>query len=146
MEDALRRAALRTVARFLGAFYTGELPTLLGVGRPDGRRGTRTATVLSTVGEVRYSRAYVPGGKVPFPLDEAIGVVCGCTPPMAALLSRAGAMLQSYDAAGETVTAASGVPVTGRRIHRLVSAVADGEREWAAARPKDASEHDVINL
>ena len=146
MEDALRRAALRTVARFLGAFYTGELPTLPGVGRPDGRRGTRTATVLSTVGEVRYSRAYVPGGEVPFPLDEAIGVVCGCTPPMAALLSRAGAMLQSYDAAGETVTAASGVPVTGRRIHRLVSAVADGEREWAAARPKDASEHDVINL
>lgn len=146
MEDALRRAALRSVSRFLGAFLTGELPSLLGVGSPDGRRGTRTATVLSTVGEVRYSRAYVPGGRMPFPLDEAIGVVCGCTPPMAALLSRAGAMHQSYEAAGEAVTAASGVTVTGRRIHRLVSAVADGEREWAAGRPRDASEHDVINL
>lgn len=36
--------------------------------------------------------------------------------------------------------------MAGCRFHRLVSAVADGEREWAAARPKDASEHDVINL
>lgn len=82
--------------------------------------------------EARCSRAYVPGGEAPFPLDEALGIVGGCTPPMASLLSRAGAMPQSYDAAGEMVTAASGVWVTGRRVHRLVSGVADAEAEWAA--------------
>ena len=119
---------------------------MLGVERPDGRHGTRAVTVLSTVGEVRYSRAYVPGGEVPFPLDEALGIVGGCTPPMASLLSRAGAMHQSYDDAGEMVSAASGVTVTGRRVHRLVSDVADAEAEWAAKRPKDAAEHDIINL
>lgn len=119
---------------------------MLGVERPDGRHGTRAVTVLSTVGEVRYSRAYVPGGEVPFPLDEALGIVGGCTPPMASLLSRAGAMHQSYDDAGEMVSAASGVAVTGRRVHRLVSDVADAEAEWAAKRPKDAAEHDIINL
>lgn len=146
VEDALRAAAMRAAARFLGEFYTEELPPMLGVERPAGRRGTRAATVLSTVGEVRYSRAYVPGGEAPFPLDEALGIVGGCTPPMASLLSRAGAMLQSYDAAGEMVTAASGVRVTGRRVHRLVSGVADAEAEWAARRPKDAAEHDVINI
>ena len=96
--------------------------------------------------EARCSRAYVPGGEAPFPLDEALGIVGGCTPPMASLLSRAGAMPQSYDAAGEMVTAASGVRVTGRRVHRLVSGVADAEAEWAARRPKDAAEHDVINI
>ena len=53
-EDALRTAALRAIARFLGAFYTEELPSMLGVERPDGRHGTRAVTVLSTVGEVRY--------------------------------------------------------------------------------------------
>ena len=137
---------MRMVARFLGEFYTEELPQMLGVDRPAGRHGTRTTTVLSTVGEVKYSRAYVPGGEVPFPLDEALGIVGGCTPPMAALLSRAGAMLQSFDDAGEMVTAASGVTVTGRRIHRLVSDVADAEAEWAAKRPKDAEEHDIINI
>lgn len=146
VEEALRAAAMRAVARFLGEFYTEELPPMLGVERPAGRRGTRAATVLSTVGEVRYSRAYVPGGEAPFPLDEALGIVGGCTPPMASLLSRAGAMLQSYDAAGEMVTAASGVRVTGRRVHRLVSGVADAEAEWAARRPRDAAEHDVINI
>ena len=119
---------------------------MLGVERPDGRHGTRAVTVLSTVGEVRYSRAYVPGSEVPFPLDEALGIVGGCTPPMASLLSRAGAMHQSYDDAGEMVSAASGVAVTGRRVHRLVSDVADAEAEWAAKRPKDAAEHDIINL
>ena len=119
---------------------------MLGVERPDGRHGTRAVTVLSTVGEVRYSRAYVPGGEVPFPLDEALGIVGGCTPPMASLLSRAGAMHQSYDDAGEMVSAASGVAVTGRRVHRLVSDVADAEAEWAAKRPKDAAGHDIINL
>lgn len=137
---------MQMIARFLGDFYTKELPSMLGVDRPTGRHGTRTTTILSTVGEIKYSRAYVPGDEVPFPLDKALGIVGGCTPPMAALLSRAGAMFQSFDDAGEMLTAASGITVTGRRIHRLVSDVADAEAEWVAKRPKDATEHDIINL
>jgi hypothetical protein len=97
---------------------------------------------------VSYERAYVkgPGGKRSFPLDEKLGVVCACTPPMAALLSRAGATCHSYEAAGDLVSESSCVGVSGRRIHRVVDAVADAEAKWAAERPKDGERPAVLNI
>lgn len=148
VEEALRSAALRSVAHFLGSFYSGELPGLVGLEAPEGSRGRRPVTVLSTVGEVTYSRAHVRNaeGRWCFPLDAALGIVAGCTSPMAALLSRAGATAPSYEEAGEFTTRASGVSVPGRRVHRVVEAVADAERKWTAERPRDATEADVLNV
>ena len=95
-----------------------------------------------------YSRAHVRDakGRWSFPLDEALGIVAGCTSPMAALLSRAGATAPSYEEAGEFASRASGLSVPGRRIHRVVEAVADAERKWVAERPRDDSEPDVLNI
>lgn len=102
--------------------------------------GRREVTVLSTVGEITYSRPYVtgPDGKRSFPLDTAMGVVAGCTPAMASLLSRAGAMNQSYESAGENASKMMGVHVEGRRIHRVVDAVSDEELKWIAERPVES--------
>lgn len=124
----------------LGRFYTNELPALLGLSNAPGGCGRREVTVLSTVGEITCSRPYVtgPDGKRSFPLDTAMGVVAGCTPAMASLLSRAGAMNQSYESAGENASKMMGVHVEGRRIHRVVDAVSDEELEWIAERPVES--------
>ena len=140
LEETVREAALKTAARFLGRFYTNELPALLGLSNAPGGCGRREVTVLSTVGEITYSRPYVtgPDGKRSFPLDTAMGVVAGCTPAMASLLSRAGAMNQSYESAGENASKMMGVHVEGRRIHRVVDAVSDEELKWIAERPVES--------
>jgi len=71
VEETLESAALRSVARFLGSFYTDELPSVVGLARPAGSCGRRSVSVLSTVGEVTYSRAHVRDaeGRWSFPLD-----------------------------------------------------------------------------
>ena len=149
MEDVVKSAALHSVATLLGRFYSDELQSLLGMKPPSGGCGRRPVTVLSTVGEITYSRAYVKDaeGNRSFPLDEVLGVIAGCTPAMASLLSRAGAMDQSYERAGENATRMIGVEVCGRKIHRVIDTVSDIELDWIKNRPAETcTKDDILNL
>lgn len=122
---------------------------MLGISNVPGGCGRRKVTVLSTVGEITYSRQYVRGadGKRGFPLDAAMGVVAGCTPAMASLLSRAGAMNQSYGVAGDNASKMMGIHIEGRRIHRVVDAVSDEELKWIAERPvQPCPKGDILNI
>ncbi len=82
VEGDLRAAALSFAAKVLGTLMSGPLQQAAGVDAPSGRRGTRTTTILASVGEVSYTRARVPGSapQPRFPADEALGLICRCTP------------------------------------------------------------------
>lgn len=152
MEETLRSAALAHVARILGLFYSHELPALLGLQMPAGGHGKRTRNILTTLGPVTYTRAYTatdgPYGRTirSFPLDEALGITEGCTPAMAAMISWAGACFGSYDEAGGALDRLAGVVVPGRRVQRLVNAVAERESAWIAARDRETIQGGILNI
>jgi len=64
-----------------------------------------------------YHRAAAGAGR--YPLDEALGLVEGCTPMLARLMSRAAAQ-SGYQEASEDLRVYGGIVVSGRQIHRLV--------------------------
>ncbi len=144
----MKTAALHDAARILGKFYTEVLPQVLGVDRPDGGHGTRTRTVLSTVGPVEITRAYVAdgdGGRS-FPLDDAMGLVGGCTPAAAGLACWAGAQSASYGLAGAALARLAGLAVPGRRVQRLVNLCAEEAAAWAAERKREDHAGGILNL
>lgn len=154
IEETLKSAALAHAARLLGLFYSRELPGLLGLEAPIGGRGLRERDILSTLGPLSYQRAYAatngPQGKTlrNFPMDEALGITEGCTPAMAGMATWAGASLGSYDEAAGALERLAGVTVPGRRVQRLVNAVAEKERAWIAARARDkqADTGGILNI
>lgn len=148
VEETLKAAALASAAQLLGLFYSKELPALLGLDAPSGGRGVRNRTVLTTVGEVTYTRAYTAasGGGHRFPLDEALGITEGCTPAMASMMSWAGARFDSYDIAGEALGRLAGLEVPGRRVQRMVNTVAEREAAWIAKRATDKAAGGILNL
>jgi len=144
----LKAAALRDAARILGKFYTEVLPFVLGVDHPCGGHGTRTRTVLSTVGPVEITRAYVvngDGGRS-FPLDDAMGLVGGCTPAAAGLACWAGAQSASYDLAGAALAKLAGLAVPGRRVQRLVNLCAQDAADWTAGRKREDHAGGILNI
>lgn len=132
----------------LGLFYSQELPALLGLEAAGGGHGLRSRTVLTTVGEVAYTRAYTADadGTRRFPLDEALGITDGCTPAMASMMTWAGASFGSYDTAGEALERLAGLTVPGRRVQRVVNSVAEREAAWIAAREPDRAAGGILNL
>jgi len=136
----------------MGLFYSCELPVLLGLSAPDERCAERSRTILTTVGAVTYTRAYTAcagadGKSVRrFPLDEALGITEGCTPAMASMVTWAGARFGSYDEAGEALARLAGVAVTGRRVQRMVNAVAENEAAWVAARSPSGEKGGIHNI
>jgi len=148
VEETLKAAALRDAARILGKFYTEILPRVLSVDHPEGGHGTRTRTVLSTVGPVQITRAYVVNGdgERSFPLDEAMGLVGGCTPAAAGLACWAGAQSASYDLAGAALARMAGLAVPGRRVQRLVNLCAEEAAAWAAERGREDHAGGILNI
>ena len=148
VEETVKTAALRDAARILGKFYTEILPGVLGVDHPDGGHGTRTRTVLSTVGPVEITRAYVVNedGKRSFPMDVAMGLVGGCTPAAAGLACWAGAQSASYDLAGTALAKLAGLAVPGRRVQRLVNLCAADAAAWAAKRKREDHAGGILNI
>lgn len=67
------------------------------------------------------------GGRAP--LDEALGIVEGCTPALARLMCRAGA-LEHYEAAAASLNEYSGLAVKGRRIQRMVNRLGPQMAQW----------------
>ena len=121
---------------------SGPLQEAAGVDAPSGRRGIRSASVLTSVGEVSYARAYVPGGgsQSPFPADEALGLVGRCTPAAAKLLCHEAARSQSYLQASENIALAAGIAVSSSSIHRLVRTVGPDMEAWALSRTPPPAE------
>ena len=115
---------------------SGPLQEALGVAAPVGRRGNRTTNVLTTVGEVSYTRAYVrdarEGGH--FPADEALGLVRGCTPGAAMMLCHEAARSQSYLQASESLSLVGGLEVSPSTIHRLANDVGPDMERWTSER------------
>ena len=81
---------------------------------PAGRRNT----VDSVFGPLVLRRNYYsPRDRAP--LDVSLGIVEGCTPGLARLMCRAGA-LEPYQEASRSLAEYCGVPIEGRRIQRLI--------------------------
>ena len=135
-ETRLRDTALGFAARMVGLALSGPLQRAAGVDAPPGRREQRTTGILSAVGEVRYTRWYAgdtQGGRE-FPAEEALGLVCGCTPGAAERLCHMGAKSQSYGEASTSLTLLSGIVTSPNTIQRLVSVVGPDMAAWARAR------------
>lgn len=139
-ETRLREAALSFAAKALGELMSGPLQNTAGVDAPRGRRELRTTGVLSAVGEVSYTRWYVAGadGSRSFPADDALGIVCGCTPGAAKRLCHMGAKSQSYAEASESLELLAGIRVSPNTVRRLVAAAGPDMADWAGERQPTA--------
>jgi hypothetical protein len=115
---------------------SGPLQEALGVAAPAGGRGSKTINVLTSVGKVSYTRAYVrdtkAGGR--FPADEALGLVRGCTPTAAMMICHEAARSQSYQQASEGLSLVGGLEASSNTIHRLVNCVGPDMERWAFER------------
>jgi hypothetical protein len=74
------------------------------------------------------------GGRAP--LDEVLGIVEGCTPALARLMCRAGAV-EHYAAAAASLNEYTGLAVKGRRIQRMVKRLGPQMAQWP--RPRAAA-------
>ena len=96
----------------------------------------RPTTVDTLFGPMCVRRNYYTdgqgGGRAP--LDEALGMVEGCTPALARLMCRAGA-LEHYEAAAASLKEYSGLRVNGRRIQRMVTRLGPQMAQWPRPSP-----------
>jgi len=79
-----------------------------------------------------YSRRDPAGGRAP--LDESLGVVEGCTPGLARLMGRAGA-LEPFEDASQSLEIYCGLTIEGRRIQRLVQHLGPEFAQWTRSQP-----------
>jgi hypothetical protein len=94
--------------------------------------GQRVNTVESLFGPLTLRRNYYScreGGAGRVPLDESLGVIEGCTPGLARLMCRAGA-LEPYEEASRSLEVYCGITIEGRRIQRLVQRVGPQFAQW----------------
>jgi hypothetical protein len=96
----------------------------------------RPLTVDTLFGPLCLRRNYYTGGqgRGRAPLDEALGIVEGCTPALARLMCRAGAV-EHYEAAAESLHDYSGVTINGRRIQRMVNRMGPQMAQWPRPSP-----------
>lgn len=115
---------------------SGPLQRAAGVAEPPARKELRTKSILSAVGEVDYTRWYVEetDGTRGFPADEALGIICGCTPGAAKRLCHMGAKSQSYGEASQSLELLAGLRVSPNTIQRLVGEVGPQMAVWAQER------------
>jgi hypothetical protein len=135
-ETRIRDASLGFAAKMVGDAMSGPLQRAAGVEQPPGRKEQRTCLILSAVGEVSYTRWYAVNerGEWHFPADDALGIVCGCTPGAAMRLCHMGAKSQSYAEASESLALLSGIQASPNSIHRLIGEVAPDMAKWADER------------
>jgi hypothetical protein len=69
------------------------------------------------------------------PLDQALGIVEGCTPALARLMCRAGAV-EHYEAAAQSLNECAGLTINARRIQRIVNRLGPQMAQW----PRPSSE------
>lgn len=132
----MRDAALAFAAKSLGTLLSGPIQRALRVDQPAGRRELRTTGILSSVGDVQFTRWYVRRPDRPwcFPADEALGFVGGCTPGAAARLCEMGARSQSYAEASGALRLLSGIQTSANTIQRVIQTVGPKMAVWAENR------------
>jgi hypothetical protein len=91
----------------------------------------RSTTVDTLFGPLCLRRNYYTDGqgRGRAPLDEALGIVEGCTPALARLICRAGAV-EHFEAAAESLHEYSGLTINGRRIQRMVHRLGPQMAQW----------------
>jgi hypothetical protein len=133
LELGIREALLRDGRRALEDLLNDAHWKVEGDRARPGEKGYagRPNQVDSLFGEVTLRRNYYTdgqgGGRAP--LDEALGLVEGCTPALARLMCRAGAM-QHYEAAAQSLNEYTGLSVEGRRIQRMVNRLGPQMAQW----------------
>ena len=143
LEEKLRAALREDGRRCLEELLNDPSVNVPGDATQPGERGhaQRLNTVDSLFGplELRrnyYRRADPPSGRVP--LDQSLGLIEGCTPGLARLMCRAGA-LEPFAEASQSLQEYVGVRVSGRRIQRLVQVLGPDFVRWSQRQPAPAS-------
>jgi hypothetical protein len=133
LEFGLREALRRDGRRALGELFNDPNWRLKQDQTRPGEKcyAARPVTVDTLFGELCLRRNYYTdgqgGGRAP--LDEALGIVEGCTPALARLMCRAGAV-EHYEAAAQSLNEYSGLQVHGRRIQRMVNRLGPQMGQW----------------
>ena len=139
LQDALRQDARRCLEELLNdpAVKVPDDHTRPG----ESCHAGRVNTVSSIFGPLTlrrnyYSRRDREGGRAP--LDESLGVVEGCTPGLARLMCRAGA-LEAYEDASQSLEIYCGLTIEGRRIQRLIQRLGPEFAQWTGSQPAPKS-------
>ncbi len=135
LRDALRVDACRCLTELLNdpAVHVPGDQTRPG----ESCHAGRVNTVESLFGPLVLRRNYYRhreqgGGRAP--LDESLGVVEGCTPGLARVMCRAGA-LEPFEDASQSLFFYSGITIQGRRIQRLVQRLGPELATWQQSQP-----------
>ena len=143
LEEKLRQALQRDARRCLEELLNDPAVHVPGDQTQPGEscHAQRVNTVDSLFGPLTlkrnyYSRRDGTGGRIP--LDESLGVVEGCTPGLARLMCRAGA-LEPYEDASQSLAVYCGIDIEGRRIQRLVQRMGPEFAKWTRSQPAPTS-------
>jgi hypothetical protein len=124
VEAGLREALLKDGRRLLEGLLSDPSLPVVGDASRVGEKCTAAVTreVASIFGPLTVRRNYYyaagsGGGR--YPLDQALGLVEGCTPMLAQLMTRAGAQ-SGFAAAAADLKVYGGIRVEGRQIHRML--------------------------
>jgi hypothetical protein len=140
LEEKLREALRQDGRRRLEELLNDPAASVPGDETQPGEHchAGRLSTVDSLFGPLGLRRNYYrrdgqEGGRVP--LDQSLGLVEGCTPGLARLMCRAGA-LEPFDDAEQSLREYVGVQVSGRRIQRLIQHLGPDFRRWNQSQPE----------
>jgi hypothetical protein len=143
LEEKLRQALQQDARRCLEELLNDPAVHVPGdqTGPGESCHARRVNTVDSLFGPLTlqrnyYSRRDGTGGRIP--LDESLGVVEGCTPGLARLMCRAGA-LEPYEDASQSLEVYCGLTIEGRRIQRLVQQLGPQFARWTQSQPAPKS-------
>jgi hypothetical protein len=131
IEQGLRDALLRDGRRIVSVLYNDR--TLF----PDTAKPLpfetcyhgRCRNVETLFGRIRLSRNYYhhsKSGTGRCPLDDALGLECGCSPAVARLICRAASLGASFEHGADDLAAYAGLSFDPRDLGRMVAALAPG--------------------
>lgn len=142
LEEKLRDALRQDACRCLEELLNDPAVNVPGDQTRPGEscHAGRVNTVDSLFGPLVLRRNYYShrdraGGRAP--LDESLGVVEGCTPGLARLMCRAGA-LEPFEDASQSLQVYCGITIEGRRIQRLVQRLGPEFAHWNQSQPPPA--------
>ena len=143
LELGIREALLRDGLRAVQDLFNDPNWRLEQDQRRSGEKcyADRPIGVETLFGQATLHRNYYTdgrgGGRAP--LDEALGIVEGCTPALARLMCRAGAV-EHYEAAAQSLNEYTGLAIQGRRIQRMVNRLGPQMARW----PRPAAEPSLV--
>jgi hypothetical protein len=137
----LREALLKDGRRLLESLINDPALPVAGDASRCGEKCTQGVRrqVDSVFGVLTLRRNYYYAGVAGagrYPLDQALGLIEGCTPMLARLMTRAGAQ-SGFAGAAEDLRVYGGVQVEGRQIHRMLQRTGPAMRAAADRLPAD---------